>query len=122
MFSKTFLFMSHMTRKHITLWLRCINCETCSKASMTMKLHKEVDHKNYESSTNFTSFFNRRNRPIGEKMFPIIRSTSSTRFLHPTGDGVLAKVCVLGRVRLVPRLVSRFVTSLVTRLVTGFMA
>ena len=49
--------MSHMTRKHITLWLGCIVCETCSKASMTMKLHKEVDHKNYESSTNFTSFF-----------------------------------------------------------------
>ena len=77
-----FLFMSHMTRNHITLWLRCIVCETCSKASMTMKLHKEVDHKNYESSTNFTSFFNRRNRPIGEKMFPIVRSTSITRFLH----------------------------------------
>ena len=78
--------MSHMTRKHITLWLRCIVCETCSEASMTMKLHKEVDHKNYESSTNFTSFFNRRNRPIGEKMFPIVRSTSSTRFLHPITD------------------------------------
>ena len=38
--------MSHMTRKHVTLWLRCIVCETYSKASMTMKLHKEVDHKN----------------------------------------------------------------------------
>ena len=51
--------MSHMSRKHITLWLGCNVCETCSKASMTMtmKLHKEVDHKNSESITNFTSFF-----------------------------------------------------------------
>ena len=36
---------------------------------MTMKLHKEVDRKNSESITNFTSFLNRRNRLIGEKMF-----------------------------------------------------
>ena len=43
-----------MTKKHITLWLGCIVCETCSKASMTMKLHKEVNHKNSESITNFT--------------------------------------------------------------------
>ena len=74
--------MSHMTRKHITIWLGCIFCETCSKASMTMKLHKEVYHKNSESITNFTSFFNRRNQLIGEKMFPMLRSTSSRRFLH----------------------------------------
>ena len=49
---------------------------------MTMKLHKEVDHKNSESITNFTSFFNQRNRHIGEKMFPMLRSTSIRRFLH----------------------------------------
>ena len=48
--------MSHMTRKHITLWLGCIVCETCSKASMTMKLHKEVNHKNSELITNLNIF------------------------------------------------------------------
>ena len=75
--------MSHMTRKHITLWLVCIVCETCSKASITMKLHKEVDHKNSESITNFTFFFNRWNRLIGEKM---LRSTSIRRYLHPCNN------------------------------------
>ena len=75
-------FMSHMTRKHITLWLGCIVCEACSKASMTMKLHKEVDHKKSESITNFTSFFNRRNQLIREKMFPVLRITPIRRFLN----------------------------------------
>ena len=81
--------MSHMTRKHITQWLGCIFCETCSKASMTMKIHKEVDHKNSELITNFTSFFDRRNRLIAEKMFPMLRSTSIWRFLHPSGVPVI---------------------------------
>ena len=79
--------MSHMTRKHITLWLGCNVCEACSKASMPMKLHREVDHKNFESITNFTSFFNRRNRLIGEKMLPMLRSTSSRQFLHHNCQG-----------------------------------
>ena len=75
--------MSQMTRKHITLWLGCIVCESCSQASMTLKLHKEVDHKNSESITNFTFFFNRWNQFIGEKMVPTLWSPSSRRFLHP---------------------------------------
>ena len=33
---------------------------------------------------NFKSFFNRRTRLIGEKMFPTHRRTSSRRFLHPS--------------------------------------
>ena len=53
---------------------------------MTMKLHKEVDHKNSESITNFTSFFNRRIRLIGEKMFPMLRSTSIRQFVQPSED------------------------------------
>ena len=73
-----------MTRKRITLRLGCIVCETCSNASMTMKLHKEVDHKNSELVTNLTFFFNRRNQLIREKMFPALRSMSSRQFLHPS--------------------------------------
>ena len=45
---------------------------------LLVKLHKEVDHKNV------TSFFNRLNQLIGEKMFPILRSTSIRQFLHPS--------------------------------------
>ena len=45
--NKVFL-MSHMTRKHITLWWGCIVCHSGSKASITIKLHMDVDHKNSE--------------------------------------------------------------------------
>ena len=66
-----------------TLWLRCIVCETCSKASMTMKLHKEVNHKNCESSANFTSFFNRRNRPYRRVNVPNCPEHVQYSILHP---------------------------------------
>ena len=92
-----FFFTSHMTRKHITLWLGCMVCETCSKASSTMKLHKEVDHKNSELITNCTSFFNQRNRLIGEKMFATLRSTSSRRFLHHTKKLLIGQLNVQNR-------------------------
>ena len=54
--NKVFL-MNHMTRKHITLWWGCIVCDKCSKALMTIKLHKEVDHKNSESIQILHLFF-----------------------------------------------------------------
>ena len=65
--------------------------------------------------------------PLSEERWVEVGPSNSTMLGgEKAGDGVLAKVCVLGWVGLVPRLVSRlvsrFVTSLVTRLVTGFMA
>ena len=87
---------------------------------MTMKLHKEVDHKNYEMSTNCTSFFNRRNQPIGEKMFPIVRSTSITRFLHTTNSDTGLKQFSVGILLILEQLYKTFTQKNKTSQIVNF--
>ena len=47
--NKKVVVMSHMARIHIATKIKYIVCEHCLKASTTMHLHKEVNHKNSES-------------------------------------------------------------------------
>ena len=62
---------------------------------MTMQLHKEVDHKNPAPIQILHLFLNRRTRLIGEKMYPMLRRTSSKATL-PTSLYLSARLAQSG--------------------------
>ena len=41
----TWQLMNHRTKKHATLWWGCIVCDSCSKASMTIKLRRRTSSR-----------------------------------------------------------------------------